>query len=306
MSAHDLVIDNQTAPNFRSDINAAFAAIGGQQSATTDPSAMLPYERQARTDLGVFRRRNAANSSWILDGTLAETFGIARSSNTVLTLANHLCVINATGTFTQTISAVSGLPDGWGVFFRNSGTGVHTIDPNASETIDGATSITVNPGEGFWIFSTGSVFITLGRARAVVRPAFSAAINAATSMTQNTFTKMAFNAEDFDTNSDYDASVNYRLTCSIAGMYQINLLATLSAISNQQGWVVAIYKNGGLWKQNGTINGSGGVAEISTDLSFVMALVAGDYIEGYGFNTDVAQVLSTTNAKSNFSAFKID
>lgn len=308
MSKHDLDLANDTGANFRADANAALQALGSQQSGTSDPTTMYPYERQARTDTGVINRRNAANSGWLLADTLAEAFVIARTSNTVLTLANHMCTINVTsGTFTQTFSAVSGLPDNWWVGYRNSGTGVITLDPNSSELIDGATSITLNPGESCIIQSSGSAFITIGRARSVVRPAFSAAINAATSMTQNTFVKMAFNAEDFDTNSDYDATTNYRFTCSIAGNYQINLLATLSAISDEKNWIVAIYKNGSLFKQNGgQINGSGGAAEIASDMSVVVNLAVGDYLEAYGYNTDVAQVLSTTTAKSNFSGFKID
>ena len=95
MSTHDLVIDNQTMPATRSDINSALQALGGQMAGTADPSVMYAYEIQSRTDLGTRRRRNAANSGWINDGTLAETFVIDRASNTIFGTADFMRTDNA-------------------------------------------------------------------------------------------------------------------------------------------------------------------------------------------------------------------
>lgn len=162
MSTHDKVIGNDSFPNVRADLNALAAAQASQQSGTADPPAMLSYERQARTDLGVVRRRNAANSGWILDGALAETLGVSRSSNTILALADYGRFFKATGSFTQTLTAAATLGDGWHCFYRNDGTGVITIDPNGAETIDGATTITLNGSQSCMIFCDGSNFKTMG------------------------------------------------------------------------------------------------------------------------------------------------
>jgi hypothetical protein len=49
--------------------------------------------------------------------------------------------------FTQSIAALAGIADGGYVPFKNSSTQVITIDPNGSETINGATTLKVYPGE---------------------------------------------------------------------------------------------------------------------------------------------------------------
>ena len=50
-----------------------------------------------------------------------------------------------TGTFTQTFDAISTFPDGWYCYLQNAGSGSITLDPNASETIDGLTSYVMYP-----------------------------------------------------------------------------------------------------------------------------------------------------------------
>jgi hypothetical protein len=78
----------------------------------------------------------------------AEVIRVARTSNTALTSANKGNLIDITsGTFTQTFDAAATLGSGWFAYIRNSGTGDITLDPNASETIDGLTSFVMYPGE---------------------------------------------------------------------------------------------------------------------------------------------------------------
>jgi hypothetical protein len=96
--------------------------------------------------------------------TLDEAFVIARSSNTILALSDIGKTLKATSTFTQTLTAAATLTDGWWVEIRNDGTGMITIDPNSTETIDGATTLTLFPGEGVRILCDGSNFKTIGRA----------------------------------------------------------------------------------------------------------------------------------------------
>lgn len=87
---------------------------------------------------------------------------LARSTNTMLGSSDIGKTIRATGTFTQTFDACATLADGWFVHYRNNGTGIITLDPNASETIDGATTITLGPGEACTIVCDGANFITSG------------------------------------------------------------------------------------------------------------------------------------------------
>ena len=47
--------------------------------------------------------------------------------------------------------------------YKNNGTGIITLDPNGSETIDGQTTLILNPGESVIIECTGSAFVVLAR-----------------------------------------------------------------------------------------------------------------------------------------------
>lgn len=93
----------------------------------------------------------------------------ARTSNTQLGVADSGTLIDFTaGTFTQTIAAAGGLGAGWFVYLRNSGMGVITLDPNASELVDGLTTIKIYPGEAFTITTDGTSFYSIGRSRLVL------------------------------------------------------------------------------------------------------------------------------------------
>ena len=84
----------------------------------------------------------------VWEAVIAKVIRVERTSNTALTAANSGNLIDITsGTFTQTFDACSSLGNGWFCYIRNSGTGDITLDPNASETIDGLTSYIMYPGE---------------------------------------------------------------------------------------------------------------------------------------------------------------
>ena len=53
------------------------------------------------------------------------------------------------------------------------------------------------------------------------RPAFSAFQNSAQSIPATTDTKLQFQAEEFDTNNNFDSTTNYRFTPTVAGYYQL-------------------------------------------------------------------------------------
>lgn len=72
-------------------------------------------------------------------------------------------VINATtGTWTLSLTAAATLGDGFAFGVLNSGAGTITIDPNASETIDGATTKTVAAGKFVVVYCDGTKFVTIG------------------------------------------------------------------------------------------------------------------------------------------------
>lgn len=74
-------------------------------------------------------------------------------------------VIDVNGTFTVSFTAAATLGTGFHVWVRNIGSGNVTLDPNASETIDGVTTATLYPGNMYELLSDGSNFRTMsGRA----------------------------------------------------------------------------------------------------------------------------------------------
>lgn len=71
-----------------------------------------------------------------------------------------------TGTFSLTSAATLG--DDYFTLFRNDGTGTVTIDPASTETIDGLTTMSVQPGESLILICTGAVWYSVGYGRSVL------------------------------------------------------------------------------------------------------------------------------------------
>lgn len=75
MATHDYVIDNQTAPNFRADLNNALSAIVSQNSSATAPSTTYADMFWYDTANNQLKKRDEANASWITLGTIDEALG---------------------------------------------------------------------------------------------------------------------------------------------------------------------------------------------------------------------------------------
>lgn len=80
----------------------------------------------------------------------------SRSSNTQLASSNYDDVILTTSTFSQTFAGASTLGASWKCYIANVGTGVVTLTPNGSETINGASILKLHAGMGGMVISDGS------------------------------------------------------------------------------------------------------------------------------------------------------
>lgn len=160
-------IANASGAAVRSDLNSALTALVGLSSGTSAPATMFAYQWWADTTNNVLKQRNAANSAWTIKGSLDTGVALAKTTTYTAALSDRGKVINATGTWTLSLTAAATLTSDWFCALRNNGTGVITVDPNSSETIDGLTTIAVQPGETVWIVCDGSNFVTLGRRSAV-------------------------------------------------------------------------------------------------------------------------------------------
>ena len=112
-------------------------------------------------------------------------------------------------------------------------------------------------------------------------PAFSAYMSANQSISNNTATKVAFNTEQFDTNSSYD-NTTYRFTPLIAGYYQVQILcffniAPTTGINAQ----LNLYKNGSVIAKTYTSYASPSAYYPCMLTTLVYLNGSTDYIEAY-------------------------
>lgn len=75
MSTHDYVIDNQSAPSLRADLNNALQAIVTQNSSATAPTVTYADMIWYDTANNQIKKRNEANTGWITLGTIDEGAG---------------------------------------------------------------------------------------------------------------------------------------------------------------------------------------------------------------------------------------
>jgi len=86
MSQHDYVIDNQSAPAARADINSVLQAIVTQNSGGAAPVVTFANQIWYDTATNQIKKRNEANSVWIVLGTVDE-IGNTFTPNSLLTTA---------------------------------------------------------------------------------------------------------------------------------------------------------------------------------------------------------------------------
>ena len=118
-----------------------------------------------------------------------------------------------------------------------------------------------------------------------VQPSFSATLSATQTVSADTYTKIAYATEHWDTDSKYDASTNYRFTPTIAGYYEF-IIGTRSNSSTTN--IVALYKNGVLFRR-GVSSG-----QVYARLSIIQVANTTDYFEAFGFTTGT-QFLNTAD-----------
>ena len=124
-------------------------------------------------------------------------------------------------------------------------------------------------------------------------PAFSASLIATNqAITSGVSTKLQFSVENFDTNSCYDPTTNYRFTPNVAGYYQINLTCyTAGTALTQQN--LYIYKNGSATSSTVIISPSNTVSGAFT-AAVIYCNGSTDYIEAYTAVTGTSPLVQAT------------
>ena len=142
---------------------------------------------------------------------------------------------------------------------------------------------------------------TLATPVAGTGPAFSAYQNATTTVNNSTWTKIALQAEEFDTASCFDSTTNYRFTPTVAGYYQVNGCVNFAA--NALGFrFISIYKNGSSIK-NGQNTVGGAINFTAINVSALIYLNGStDYIELYANQNSGSNLATSGNSDVYFQA----
>jgi len=159
-----------------------------------------------------------------------------------------------------------------------SGTGTFTIaSPN------GNTDRTINlPDSNGTILTTATAGVPIGG------PAFSAYQSTAQTVSSATATKLLFQTEEFDTNSNFDSST---FTPTVSGYYQISAAVSPGVSSTVMS--CRVHKNGSEFKRGSVTSNTAGVSVL------VYCNGSTDYIEIYGYLT-AGQALSALDFTTYF------
>ena len=152
------------------------------------------------------------------------------------------------------------------------------------------------------LITDGSGNLSFASAGEANTPAFQATMSANTSMSDATYTKIAFNTETFDTAGAYDHSTNYRFTPQTAGKYFIYGRGHVDTVGNigLQHRSISIYKNGSevhrsQWQEQYT-SGLTNAGSLGTISAVIDMNGSSDYVELYAY-VDYPAGFSITNTR---------
>jgi len=163
MSQHDLDVANAPGATVRGDINSALQALASLSSGANAPTTTYANMFWVDTTNGVIKRRNNANTAWIIFGSLDAANIVLKSStfNIGINDISKMFRCTASGIYDITFTAVATLTDAFFCVVKNDSAFVLTFNPNASEQINGVTTLALNPGESAFIWSDGSALYAI-------------------------------------------------------------------------------------------------------------------------------------------------
>ncbi|MFZ9959788.1 MAG: hypothetical protein ACO3GP_05300 [Candidatus Limnocylindrus sp.] len=137
---------------------------GGRDDKLTDRQAELvavgDLIKQQASNAGKVIGTNGTELEWIAGGGYAEIITKTSGYTVVATDAGKVINFTSSTGSTAALTAAATLGAGFSCVIWNTGTGRVTINPNASETIDGRTLLYLEAGEGTQIICTGTAWQT--------------------------------------------------------------------------------------------------------------------------------------------------
>lgn len=253
-----------------SDFTGAAVTEGGVKSAMTALRDFLS---------GLFGTDGAIATALATLGA-AFSASAAKTTTYAVVAADKGKVINCTtGTWSLTLLPAASAGDGFTVAVRNSGSGVITIDPYLTETINGAGTLALAADESAVLVSNGSAWLTFGYAATIDLTPY----KKKTDVTAGTQYGGGLTGTGAGTTTGYVKVVSAR--CLVSGTVRV-----WSRIRSSDSGTTAygkVYVNGA----------AVGAEHSTTSLSFVdytddITVTAGDIIQLYGKTSNVAYAAS--------------
>ncbi len=161
-------------------------------------------------------------------------------------------------------------------------------------------------GDTINIGTTGDTVNLAGSAYAAPEtntPAFSAYRGSSQSISNETYTRVSFNYEFYDTDNAFDPNTTQRFTVPSgkAGKYHFDTMVRFSPFTGEVR--VVPYKNGGDYGFQSTYIGN---KHTTVTSSFDLDLVAGDYIELHGYQVSGGAISADGGeAYTNLKGYKL-
>lgn len=135
-------------------------------AAANEGDAKAAYDAQRAFLAGLLGTSGNVADALATLGVLAGRFE-SRTAAAAITTADRGKIVSCTNTWTAALPAVASAGAGFSFVIRNAGSGLITLDPSGSETIDGAATLDINLGRAALVICTGTAWITIALPGAV-------------------------------------------------------------------------------------------------------------------------------------------
>ena len=171
------------------------------------------------------------------------------------------------------------------------------LETNTIDTVSGTTNLVIGST------NTSTITMPSGEVTGHNYPAFHAYLSSDQNLSNNTATKLQIDTEDFDTDSCYDNSSNYRFTPTKAGKYYVYGSTRSGATFDYNELDLMI-------RLNGTNIAHGGMRNEHTPYLKVFTMInmngSSDYVELFGFQNSGGTHAFRGNAdRTYFGAYRI-